>query len=128
VWLACGTGSNMSQVVVNGSVQAFFIRDKMDALVFEAVGSEYFISRNKLEELCAISTPGPTKSPRLTKNGGVKRGQAKAPPPAPPEPSFDMRKLPTSPIGELGVSAGTQTFLEVSRCIGRFYRIRLTPV
>jgi hypothetical protein len=84
----------------------------MESFEFEIMGNEYFISRSKLEELCAISTPGPTKSPKVTKNSGPKKGQAKGQAAAPP--AFDMRKLPMSPVLELGVSPPTQMFLEVS--------------
>jgi len=99
-------------VVVHGSVSAIFTDNgtRIDSLTFEAESNEYFISRTKLDEIAAMSTPGvPTKSPKITKNANPKKTNAKGP----QGPVLELRRLPPSPIGSMQVSVATQEFLEV---------------
>jgi hypothetical protein len=106
------------QVVLTGSLQASFVQDKpnaepkMESLLFDIRHHEHFLPRSRVIELCnAAAASGQTKSPKLTKNAGTKKGQGKQQQPASPPAAL----VPESPAGEFGFSPATQLWLEVSR-------------
>jgi len=81
----------------------------METLKFETLDQQQYLPRGKLEELCAQASPDQNKSPRMTKKNNPRNQQKQ-----PQEPAFDMRKLPASPVNDMGVTEKTQQFLEVS--------------
>jgi len=80
----------------------------METLKFDTLDQQQYLPRGKLEELCAQASPDQNKSPRTTKKTNPRNQQK------PQEPAFDMRKLPPSPVNDMGVTEKTQQFLEVS--------------
>lgn len=80
----------------------------METLKFEALEQEQYLPRSKLEELCAQSSADQNRSPRLTKKANPKNQ-----PKQPPEPAFDLRKLPAQIVTDYGVPNRTFQFLEV---------------
>ena len=81
----------------------------METLKFDTLDQQQYLPRGKLEELCAQASPDQNKSPRMTKKSNPRNQQKQ-----PQEPAFDMRKLPPSPVNDMGVTEKTQQFLEVS--------------
>lgn len=77
----------------------------MEMLKFDALEQEQYLPRSKLEELCAQS-PEQNRSPRVTKKTNPRNKQ-------PPEPAFDLRKLPIPIVTDYGVPNRTFQFLEV---------------
>lgn len=85
---------------------ALYRGTKMEVLKIESIEQQQYLPRSRLEELCAQS-PDQNRSPRMTKKANPKNQKH------PPEPAFDMRKLPTSLVNDLGIDGRTQMWLEV---------------
>jgi LIM-domain binding protein len=95
------------KVVWTGQLKATSIGDKLESLSFVTDKHENYISRTKLEELVALSSPPPTKSPKITKNQGTKKGNAKN------QLLERTLVLPESQFNDYGISHHTMIWLEV---------------
>jgi hypothetical protein len=99
-------------------MQALYFGDKIETLWFETLQHQYYIPRDKLEELCGVPSPDQNKSPKMTKNSSSKKLSQKAQQAQEViAKSFDRRNLPASPVNEYGITNRLLAWFEVSICV-----------